>query len=94
MVSLIRNISIKDILFYLKNRGRIQPVGLGGGVNWLGPKPNLPPNSSFSSDFGHFVMKQRRSEGGATGAMAPLEVQIFFLFRNYYFLLKWAPSEK
>ena len=39
MVSLIRNISIKDILFYLKNRGRIQPVGLGGGApGWA---PNL-----------------------------------------------------
>ena len=31
-----------------------------GGGNWWGPQPNLPPNSDFSSDFGHFILKIRR----------------------------------
>ena len=34
------------------------PAGrFGTGVNWWGLHPNLPPNSGFSSDFGHFILK-------------------------------------
>ena len=39
------------------------------GGNCSGPQPNLTPNSSFSSEFGHFILKIRQN--------------IFFIFENF-----------
>ena len=39
------------------NHSRIQPAGLGAGQLVWPQQPNLPPNSFFSSDFGHFILQ-------------------------------------
>ena len=37
-------------------------AGRFAGPNWSGPRPKLPPNSSFSSDFGHFILKIQKNK--------------------------------
>ena len=38
-------------------RGRRHELLFGGGDGFMGTQTHLPPKFSFSSDFGHFILK-------------------------------------
>ena len=46
------------IIFRIDNQGHRREIFIGGGVGFIGTQTHVPPKFSFSSDFGHFILKK------------------------------------